>query len=190
MKKPLAAAAALLTISASAFAALPPGVFTSQRPAGPPPHHSHVTSSQRVHVGPSQFTHTPTGNRVRMTNPHGHTGPVGGRMSSGSFRHAGPSSATVHVGPPAGPARRHIGPVSGPRYDRNYVRPSLPPPYYRPIPPLPPPRWRYAGYYSGHYWRPYYRSVWFGYPIAYYGYPGIYPGVCYVRPGVRISVRI
>lgn len=162
MKKTLAAAAALLTISASAFAALPPGVFTSQRPAGPPPHHSHVTSSQRVHVGPSQFTHTPTGNRVRMTNPHGHTGP----------------------------ARRHIGPVSGPRYDRNYVRPSLPPPYYRPIPPLPPPRWRYAGYYSGHYWRPYYRSVWFGYPIAYYGYPGIYPGVCYVRPGVRISVRL
>ena len=134
MKKTLAAAAALLTISASAFAALPPGVFTSQRPAGPPPHHSHVTSSQRVHVGPSQFTHTPTGNRVRMTNPHGHTGPVGGRMSSGSFRHGGSSSATVHVGPPAGPARHHIGPVSGPRYDRNYVRPITGPyhPCHRP----------------------------------------------------------
>ena len=190
MKKTVAAAAALLTVSTSAFAALPPGVFTSQRPAGSPPY-SHVSSSQRVHVGPSQFTHTPTGNRVRMTPTYGQTGPVGGRMSSSSFRHGGPSSATIHVGPPPGPASRHIGPVSGPRYDRNYVRPSLPLPYYRPILPPPLPRWRYAGYYSGHYWRPYgYRSVWFGYPIAYYGYPGFFSGSYYARPGVRISVRI
>ena len=181
MKKTLAATTAFLTICSSAFAALPPGVFTSQKPAGPAPHPPFV-SSQRVHVNPSQRFHTPTGNRVRMTPTHGELGPVAGRMSSTArvSHHGGPAS--VHVGTPPGPA-------SGPRYDRVYVHPSLPPHhYYHPVPPLPPPRWRYAGYYR----RPYgYSSVWFGYPIAYYGYPySIYYSGYYVRPGVRISVRL
>lgn len=183
MKKTLAAVAALLTISSSAFAALPPGVFTSQKPTGPayrPP----VISSHRVHVNPSQRMNTPTGNRVHMTPTHGELGPVGGRMSSTSYsyRHGEPASASIHVGPPPGPA-------SGPRYDRVYVRPSLPPHhYYRPVPPLPPPRWRYAGYYG----RPCgYSSVWWGSPITYYGYPfSVYYSGYYVRPGIRISVRL
>ena len=218
MKKTLAAVAALLTISSSAFAALPPGVFTSQKPAGPasrPPvsthrvhvssyqpmdtitnrvhvtsyhpvntvtNRVHVTSSQPVHAG-LQHMHTPTGNRVRMTPTHGELEPVGGRMSSTArvSHHGGPASASIHVGPPPGPP-------AGTRYDRNYVRPSLPPHrYYHPVLP-PPPRWRYAGYYG----RPYgYSSVWYGYPVAYYGYPyRVFYGRYYVRPGIRISVRI
>ena len=202
MKKTLAAAAALLTISSSAFAALPPGVFTSQKPAGPasrPPvsthrvhvssyqpmntvtNRVHITSSQPVHAG-SQRMHTPTGNRVRMTPTHGELGPVGGRMSSTArvSQHGG--SASVHVGPPPGPP-------AGTRYDRNYVRPSLPTHiYYYPVPPPPPPRWRYAGYYG----RPYgYSSIWWGVPVAYYGYPyGVFYGRYYTRPGIRVSVRI
>ena len=202
MKKTLAAVAALLTISSSAFAALPPGVFTSQKPAGPasrPPvsthrvhvssyqpmntvtNRVHITSSQPVHTG-SQRMHTPTGNRVRMTPTHGELGPVGGRMSSTArvFHHGGPAS--VHVGPPPGPS-------AGTRYDRNYVRPSLPTHiYYYPVPPPPPPRWRYAGYYG----RPYgYSSIWWGVPVAYYGYPyGVFYGRYYVRPAIRVSVRI
>ena len=169
MKKTSAIATALLTVCASGFAALPPGTFTSQR----------------VHVGSSQRMHTPTGNRVRMTPAHGQMGPVGGRMSSlpNVHRQGGPGTATVHVGPPPGP------PPAGPRYDRNYVRPSLAPRYYRPLPPPPPSRWRYAGYYGRPYG--YYSSVWYGYPPAYYGYPyGVYYGGYYVRPGVVISVRI
>ena len=179
MKKTLAAAAALLTISSSAFAALPPGVFTSQKPAGPasrPP-----VSTHRVHVSSYQPMNTVT-NRVRMTPTHGELGPVGGRMSSTArvFHHGGPAS--VHVGPPPGPS-------AGTRYDRNYVRPSLPTHiYYYPVPPPPPPRWRYAGYYG----RPYgYSSIWWGVPVAYYGYPyGVFYGRYYVRPAIRVSVRI
>ena len=173
MKKTLAAVAALLTISSSAFAALPPGVFTSQKPAGPA-YHPPVSSSYRVHVNPSHHTHTPTGNRVRMTPTHGQLGPVGGHMSS---------TAHHHVGQP--PVYRKVGPSPGPHYDHVYVRSSLPSyHYYRPLPP-PPPRWRYAGYYS----RPY--SVWYGYPVACYGYPyGVYYGRYYAAPGVSISVRI
>ena len=78
MKNALAAAAALMIIcsSGSVFAALPPGVFTSQRPP------AHIASSHRVHVNPSHRMHTPTGNRVRMTPTHGQNGPVGGRMAS------------------------------------------------------------------------------------------------------------
>ncbi len=184
MKKTLAAAAALLTISSSAFAALPTGVFTAQKPPGLSSHSSHVSSSRRVHIDPFRQTRTAVGNRVRMTPVHGETGPVGGRMSSmhHSYRHGGPSSATVHVGPAHGLR-------SGPRYDRNYVRPSLVPCYrYHP---LPPPRWRYAGYYSGHYWHPYrFSSVWYGHPIVRYGYPVFFRGGWYARPGVHISIRI
>lgn len=101
MKNALAAAAALMIIcsSGSVFAALPPSVFTSQRPP------AHIASSHRVHVNPSHRMHTPTGNRVRMTPTHGQNGPVGGRMAS------------IHHG-------HHHG---GPRHDRVYVRPSLPP---------------------------------------------------------------
>ena len=164
MKKTLAAVAALITISSSAFAALPPGVFTSQRPP--------TASSHRVHVNPSHPVHTPTGNRVRMTPTHGQIGPVGGRMSSTAHR---------HVGQP--PVYRKVGPSPGPHYDHVYVRPSLI--SYRYYRPLPPPRWRYVGYYG----RPY--SVWYGYPVAYYGYPyGVYYGRYYATPGVSISVRI
>ncbi len=191
MKKTLAAAAALLTISSSAFAAMPTGVFTSQQPTGPSSHVSHMSSSRRIHVDPLRRMHTPTGNRVRMTPAHGQTGPVGGRMSSmpHSCRHVGPSSATVHVG-------RSSVSMSGSRYSRNYVRPSLVSRYR--YCPLPPPRWRYAGYYSGHYWHPYrFRSVWYRYPTACYGYPIVrhgYPvffrGGWYARPGVHISIRI
>ena len=173
MKKTLAAVAALLTLSSSAFAAPSPGVFTSQRPP--------VSSSHRVHVSNSQRMHTPTGNRVRMTPTHGQLEPVGGRMSSMPHGHRREGSASIHVGPPPGPR-------SGPRYDRNYVRPSLTfHRYYHSVPPPPPPRWRYAGYYG----RPYGYSVWYGYPIAYYGYPcSVIYGRYYVRPGVRISVRL
>ena len=89
MKKALAVAAILLTFSSSAFAAPPPGVSSSH------PHHSHISSSHRVHVGPSHPMHTPTGNRVRMTPTHGQTGPVGGRMSS---MHHGHRHSSVHVG--------------------------------------------------------------------------------------------
>ena len=101
MKKALAVAAILLTFGSSAFAAPPPGVSSSH------PHHSHISSSHRVHVGPSHHMHTPTGNLVRMTPTHGQTGPVGGRMSS---MHHGHHHSSVHVGP------------------RVHVRPSLPPP--------------------------------------------------------------
>ena len=100
MKKALAVAAILLTFSTSAFAAPPPGAFTGHT------HHSHISSSHRVHVGPPHPMHTPTGNRVRMTPTHGQTGPVGGRMSS---MHHGHRHSSVHVGP------------------RVYMRPSLPP---------------------------------------------------------------
>ena len=65
MKKVLAVAAVLLTFSTSAFAAPPPGAFSGH------PHHSHISSSHRVHVGPPHPMHTPTGNRVRMTPTHG-----------------------------------------------------------------------------------------------------------------------
>lgn len=155
MKKTLAAAAALMILctSGSVFAALPPGVFTSQRPP------AHI-SSHRVHVNPSHRMHTPTGNRVRMTPTHGQTGPAGGRMSS------------MHHG------YRHAGPPPGPHYSRVYVRPSLPP------------RWRHAGYYSGHYWRPYGGYI-VAYPVGYYyGYPYYRGWGYYARPGVRISVRL
>ena len=171
MKKAFAAAATLMIIcsSGSVFAALPPGVFTSQRPSVP------VTSSHRIHVNPSHRMHTPTGNRVRMTPAQGQTGPVGGRMSSMPHgdRHRGTSSASVYADPPPGL-----------RYDRVYVRPSLPPHhYYRP---LPPPLWRYAGYY----WRPYGGYI-VAYPAGYYyGYPYYGRWGCYIRPGVRISVRL
>lgn len=101
MKKALAVAAILLTFGSSAFAAPPPGASTGH------PHHSHISSSHRVHVGPPHPMHTPTGNRVRMTPTHGQTGPVGGRMSS---MHHGHRHSSVHVGP------------------RVHVRPSLPPP--------------------------------------------------------------
>ena len=172
MKKILAAAAVLLSMSSSAFAALPPGVFTGQRPP--------VSGSHRVHVSNSQHMHTPTGNRVRMTPSHGQMGPVGGRMSSmpNSYRPGGSASASVHAGP-----------SHGPRYDRVYVRPSLPPHrYYRPLPPPQPSRWRYAGYYA----RPYrYSTIWYGYPLSYYGYPcSFYYGSYYAAPGVSISVRL
>ena len=90
MKKVLAVAAVLLTFSTSAFAAPPPGAFTGHS------HHSHISSSHRVHVGPPHPMHTPTGNRVRMTPTHGQTGPVGGRMSS---MHHGHRHSSVHVGP-------------------------------------------------------------------------------------------
>ena len=169
-------AAVLLTLNTAALAAPPPGAGHR-----PPSHYAAIASSQRVHVGSSQRMHTPTGNRVRMTPAHGQMGPVGGRMSSlpNVHRQGGPGTATVHVGPPP----------TGPRYDRNYVRPSLAPRYYRPLPPPPPSRWRYAGYYGRPYG--YYSSVWYGYPPAYYGYPyGVYYGGYYVRPGVVISVRI
>ncbi len=184
MKKTLATVAALLTISSSAFAALPTGVFTAQKPPGALSHSSHMSASRRVHVDPFRQRHTAVGNRVRMTPVHGATGPVGGRMSSmhHSYRHGGPSSATVHVGPAHGLR-------SGQRYDRNYVRPSLVPRYrYHP---LPPPRWRYAGYYSGRYWHPYrFTSVWYGHPIVHYGYPVFFRGGWYARPGVHIRIRI
>jgi len=166
---------ALLTISTSAFAAPPSGA--GQRS---PSHQAAVASSQRIHVGPSQPMHTSTGNRVRMTSTHGQTGPAGGRMSSmpNVHRHGGSGTASVRMVPPP----------NGPRYDRNYVRPSLAPCYYGPLPPPLPSRWRYTGYYG----RPYgYRSVWYGYPLAYYGYPyGVYYSGYYVRPGITISVRI
>ena len=95
MHKTLAVAAALLTISTSVLAAPPPGV--GQRP---PSHQAAVASSQRIHVGPSQPMHTPTGNRVRMTPTHGQMGPAGGRMSSlpNVHRHGGSGTASVHVG--------------------------------------------------------------------------------------------
>ena len=156
MKKTIAIATALLTVCASGFAALPPGTSTSQR----------------VHVSNSHPMHTPTGNRVRMTPTHGQMGPAGGRMSSmpNVHRHDGSTTATVRVGPPPGPP-------AGPRYDRVYVRSSLPVYYYGP--PVPP-RWRYGGYYSGHYWRPYYNTLLIGYPYPYYG--GYYaPGGIVVR---------
>ena len=156
MKKVLAVAAVLLTFSTSAFAAPPLGAFTGH------PHHSHISSSHRVHVGPPHPMHTPTGNRVRMTPTHGQTGPVGGRMSSmhHGYHHSRPTSS-VHVGP------------------RVYVRPSLPPP----------PRWRYAGYYARPYG---YRAVWYGYPVPYYyRYPyGVYYRRYYASPGIHISVRL
>jgi len=103
---------ALLTISTSAFAAPPSGA--GQRS---PSHQAAVASSQRIHVGPSQPMHTSTGNRVRMTSTHGQTGPAGGRMSSmpNVHRHGGSGTASVRMVPPP----------NGPRYDRNYVRPSL-----------------------------------------------------------------
>lgn len=157
MKKILAIASALITISASAFAALPPGVFTSQRPLA----HHHGMASHRIHVNPSHRMHTPIHNRVRMTPQHRAGGPVGGRMSS------------------TGPHRYHAAPPS----HRVYVQPARPVYHYR-RPILPPPRWRYAGYYSGHYWRPYSGYV-VAYPARYYGGWGYY-----ARPGVRISVRI
>ena len=52
MKKALAVAAILLTFGSSAFAAPPPGASTGH------PHHSHNSSSHRVHVGPSHPMHT------------------------------------------------------------------------------------------------------------------------------------
>ena len=162
MKNALAAAAALMIIcsSGSVFAALPPGVFTSQRPP------AHIASSHRVHVNPSHRMHTPTGNRVQMTPTHGQNGPVGGRMAS------------IHHG-------HHHG---GPRHDRVYVRPSLSP--YRYHRPVPPPRWRYAGYYRDRYWRPYGGYI-VAYPVGYYyGYPYYGRWGYYARPGIRISVRL
>ena len=150
MKKTLAAIAALLTIYSSAFAAQPPGVLTSH------PHHSHNSSSHRVHVGSSHHMHTPTGNRVRMTPTHGQTGPVGGRMSS---MHHGHHHSSVHVKP------------------RVYVRTSLPPPphwryagyYVRPY-----------GYRSVWYGYPvsyYYRYPYGVYYRRYYASPGIHISV-------------
>ncbi len=147
MKKTFAVAAALMTICASAFAALPPGHY----------------SSHRVHVSPSHRMHTPTHNRVRMTPAHP-GGTIGGRMSS--------VAPHRHVGPPTG----HV-----------YVRPSRPVYHYR-HPVLPPPRWRYSGYYSGHYWRPYGGSVIVAYPAGYY-YPYYGQGY-YGGRGVHVSVRL
>lgn len=175
MKKTFAAAAALMIIctSGSVFAALPPGVFASQRPP------AHVASSHRIHVNPSHRMRTPIGNRVRMTPTHRQSGPAGGRMSSvpHSYHHGGPASVSIHADPPLRL-----------RYDRVYVRPSLPPHhYYRP---LPPPRWRYAGYYSGHYRHPY-RGYIVAYPAGYhYGYPYYRGWAYYSRPDIRINVRL
>lgn len=105
MKKTLAATAVLLTVCSSSFAALPPGVFTSQR----------------VHVSNSQPVHTPTHNRVRMTPSHGQMGPIGGRMSS--MPPGGPSSAHVRVSSP--PARVYVRP---PLPLHRYYRPLPAPP--------------------------------------------------------------
>ena len=129
-----------------------------------------MTESHRIHVDPGARLQTPVHNRVHMTPIHSVSGPAGGRMSS--YRPA---------------------PVSG----RVIVRPSLPPAYVRPVVVAPPPpRWRRAGYYSGHYWRPYgyggtvvigypvgYPADWYGYPAGYYGYP-------YYGPGIRVNVRL
>ena len=150
MKKALAVAAILLTFSSSAFAAPPPGVSSSH------PHHSHISSSHRVHVGPSHHMHTPTGNRVRMTPTHGQTGPVGGRMSS---MHHGYRHSSVHVGP------------------RVYVRPSLPPPprwryacyYVRP--------YGYRAVWYGYPVPYYYRYPYGVYYRRYYASPGIHISV-------------
>lgn len=155
MKKTLAVAAALAAICTSVLAAPPPGNF----------------NSHRVHVSGSPGMHTPIHNRVRMTPSHGHTGPVGGRMSS-----------MPHPGNPAYHA-------PGSRSARIYVRPSLPPHHYsRPLPP-PPPRRRYRGYYS---YYPYgYSPVWWAGSPIYYGIPyGTWYNAYYTRPGVRISVRL
>ena len=150
MKKVLAVAAILLTFSSSAFAAPPPGVSSSH------PHHSHISSSHRVHVGPPHPMHTPTGNRVRMTPTHGQTGPVGGRMSS---MHHGHRHSSVHVGP------------------RVYVRPSLPPPprwryagyYARP--------YGYRAVWYGYPVSYYYRYPYGVYYRRYYASPGIHISV-------------
>ena len=135
-------------------------------PVGPAPGIG-MPGSYRVHVNPGARMQTPVHNRVHMTPIHSVSGPAGGRMSS--YRPA---------------------PVSG----RVIVRPSLPPAYVRPVVVAPPPpRWRRAGYYSGHYWRPYgYGTVVVGYPADWYGYPaGYYAYPCYAYgPGVRISVRL
>ena len=50
--------------------------------------------------------------------------------------------------------------------------------------------WLYAGYYRGHYWRPY-RGYIVAYPVGYYyGYPYYGRWGYYARPGIRISVRL
>ena len=151
MKKTLAATAALLAICSFAFAAPPPGTF----------------SSQRIHVSPSQRMNTPIHNRVRMTPAHGQLGPVGGRMSSmpNSYHHDRPSSAHVHVHP---------------SHARVYVRPSLPlRHYYRPLPPpLPIHRYRYGyssvwwGHPAAYYGYPY--GVYYG---RYYARPSVHIGI-------------
>ena len=130
-----------------------------------------------VPVGPAPGIGMPGSHRVHV-NP-------GARMQT-------PVHNRVHMTPihsVSGPAGGHMSsyrpaPVSG----RVIVRPSLP---------LPPPRWRRAGYYSGHYWRPYgYGTVLVGYPAGYYCYPVIYPTGYYgypyygYGPAVRISVRL
>ena len=136
-------------------------------PVGPAPGVG-MPGSYRVHVNPGARMQTPVHNRVHMTPIHSVSGPAGGRMSS--YRPASVSGRVV-------------------------VRPSLPPAYVRPVVVAPPPvRWRRAGYYSGHYWRPYgyggtvvigYPADWYGYPAGYYAYP------CYAYgPGVRINVRL
>ena len=127
--------------------------------AAPPPAYA---SSHRIHVSPSHRMHAPVRNRVHMTpaHPGGH---IGGRMSS--------------VAP-----YRHVGPPPG----RVYVRPSYRVHHYHR--PVMPPRWRYSGYYSGHYWRPYGGSVVVAYPAGYY-YP-YYGWGYYGGPGVHVSVRL
>ena len=151
MKKTLAATAALLTFCSFAFAASPPGTF----------------SSQRIHVSPSQRMYTPIHNRVHMTPAHGQIGPVGGRMSSmpNGYHNGRPSSAHVYVRP---------------SHTRVYVRPSLPlHHYYRPLPPPPPiHRYRYGyssvwwGYPMAYYSYPY--GAWYG---RYYARPVIHVGI-------------
>ena len=139
-------------------------------PVGPRPGVG-MPESHRIHVSSGARMQTPVHNRVHMTSVYSVSGPVGGRMSS--YRPA---------------------PVSG----RVIVRPSLPPAYVRPVLVAPPPRWHRAGYYSGHYWRPYGYggAVVIGYPAGYYGYPVVYPAGYYgypyysYGPAVRISVRL
>ena len=128
--------------------------------AAPPPAHA---SSHRIHVSPSHRMHAPVRNRVHMTpaHPGGH---IEGRMSS--------------VAP-----HRHVGPPPG----RVYVRPSYRVHHYhRPV--MVAPHWRYSGYYSGHYWRPYGGSVVVAYPAGYY-YP-YYGWGYYGGPGLHVSVRL
>ena len=152
MKKTLAATAALLTFCSFAFAAPPPGIF----------------SSQRIHVSPSQRMHTHIHNRVRMTPAHGQLGPVGGRMSSmpNGYHHGRPSpSSHMHVHP---------------SHTRVYVRPSLPlRHYYQPLPPpLPIHRYRYG--YSSVWWG--HPVAYYGYPYGvyygrYYARPAVHIGI-------------